>query len=200
MATCPAPKGSSHQLQLDGKWGSSTLHQSLVPFHILRELELSINAALNTCLHSSCCPWAHAHLERQKKPQRNSAMEKMPLTWVTEWDTEEKPVMWRQGERRYSKELCNEQKTNPNQSNHTHRGSCLPRGTPQIRTTHESSAICQYSCNLQGQDTQACWDLLEEIPSPVVNINHVLMHLHLSISKAAHGITTRHSPVSFLVG
>lgn len=34
----------------------------------------------------------------------------------------------------------------------------------------------------------------------VVNINHDLTHLHLTVPKAVHGITTGHSPVSFLVG
>lgn len=47
--------------------------------------------------------------------------------------------------------------------NHTHQGSCLPQGTPQLRTAHDSPAISQHPCNLQSQDIQACWDLLEEI-------------------------------------
>lgn len=129
----------------------------------------------------------------------------MPLTWVTEWDAEEKTIIWRQGERHYAKELCNEQnkpkthKRRKKKITPTREAACLkePRNS-------ELPMIAQLSLNIpvtcRAKTYKHAGISWKKFQGSVVNINHDLTHLHLTVPKAVHGITTGHSPVSFLVG
>lgn len=124
--------------------------EALSPF----PFQQSTKATHYTCLHSSFLPRAHAHLAKAKS-KKHTVLNKMPLTWVTEWDAEEKHSLGDKVKGVMPKNFAMN-KTNQKQKSHPS-GSCLPRGTPQIRTAHDSS-ISQRPHSPWSQDIQACWD------------------------------------------
>lgn len=125
----------------------------------------------------------------------------MPSTWVTEGDEEEKTVIWRQGERHYARELCNEQNKPKKHKKITLTGeaACLeePHKSEPPMTAQPLLNI-PVTCGVETyKHAGISWKKLQGL---VVKINHVLRHLHLNVSKVVHGIKTWLSPISFLVG
>lgn len=107
-----------------------------------------------------------------------------------------KTFVWKQGERRYAKEFCNEQnKANTKLTPIVKLPASKQPHKSELHMTAPLSLSIPITCRAKTyKHTGIPW---KKIQGSVVRINHVLMHLYLNVSsKVVDGITTHLTPIN----